>query len=479
MEQDLITTKNGWSYIYIPQEHTFHLLPQECIPYWIGEKNMDHSYESRKVEFFRKLQKGKHIETFVTKYSPNNLKKNLINLDHLLIEVTDSCNLACKYCGYGELYGNYDTRENKNNTFSNVKALIDYLFVLWNSNQNLSFNKTCYIGFYGGEPLMNFNLIKHTIEYIEKLSFHNNLKFEYNMTTNAMLLNKHIEYLVDKKFHLLISIDGNEYNNSYRLTKNNHPSFFKVFENIKDLQNKYPHYFEQYVSFNAVLHNRNSVLEILSFIKENFHKTPTISPLTTNGIKKTKQKEFMSMFNNPLESYKRAISCEKINIPIGETPDSSMANFFINAYCTQTFKKYNDLFLYEKDKKYLPTGTCTPLKRKLFLTVNGKLLPCERIGQELSIGKIIDKNVVFDFDKISNLYQNLFNKILPLCKNCALNKACGLCIFHNASILNKNKIHCIAYTPKQKQSELFKGYLYYFELNRAMYEQVINKMILI
>ena len=48
--------------------------------------------------------------TFKTDYSSEAIKMNLANLRQLLIEVTDACNLKCKYCGYGDLYANYDKR---------------------------------------------------------------------------------------------------------------------------------------------------------------------------------------------------------------------------------------------------------------------------------------------------------------------------------------------------------------------------------
>ena len=38
------------------------------------------------------------------------------------------------------------------------------------------------------------------------------------------------------------------------------------------------------------------------------------------------------------------------------------------------------------EDRYIPTGTCRPFERKLFLTVRGKILPCEKIGQEHAIG---------------------------------------------------------------------------------------------
>lgn len=477
-QNQLIHTANGYYYIYLPSEHTFHLLPQDCIPYWTGEKPLDSTYESNKVRYFQKLCHDKEKVEFTTEYSPLKLKNNLSNLDHLLIEVTDKCNLSCKYCGYGELYGNYDKRKSKNNTFHNVKVLIDYLQILWNSNENLSFSKTCHIGFYGGEPLVNFKLIKETIDYLETLPVNNKLKFKYGMTTNAILLHKHIDYLVDKKIQLLISLDGNEYNDSYRITKNGQESFQQVVHNISTLKDKYPKYFEQYVDFNAVLHNRNSVKEIISYIKENFNKMPAISSLATSGIKEDKQKEFITMFHNQEESYKEAGNCIDLKGTLSQSPEISMATFFINAYCTQTFKKYTDLFLSEKDKTYIPTGTCSPLKRKLFLTVNGKLLACERIGQKYPLGGIYNGKVILNFEYISTFYKNLFEKIIPLCKNCAINKGCGMCIFHHNS-LEEEKIHCKAYIPKQKLTSVFSEYLFYFENKRESFNKVINETFII
>ena len=52
--------------------------------------------------------------------------RNLINLKQLTFEVTDDCNLQCKYCGYGELYSGYDARATKYKTFEQIKELLDF-----------------------------------------------------------------------------------------------------------------------------------------------------------------------------------------------------------------------------------------------------------------------------------------------------------------------------------------------------------------
>jgi len=91
----------------------------------------------------------------------------LSNLRQIVFEVTDACNLRCKYCGYGEFYDDYDKRENKNLAIEDAIALFDYLTQFWQSEQNASFNKNVFISFYGGEPLLNINFIKQVVKYLE------------------------------------------------------------------------------------------------------------------------------------------------------------------------------------------------------------------------------------------------------------------------------------------------------------------------
>jgi uncharacterized protein len=244
-------------------------------------------------------------------YNPNDLQANLANLRMLLIEVTDECNLACKYCGYGNLYNNYDPRKGKKQNFENIKAIIDYLHKLWSSPLNTSFNSNIVIGFYGGEPLIAFDIIEKSISYIEALNI-KGITFSYNMTTNAFLLDKHMDYLVDKKFKLLLSLDGDEACNSYRITKNNKSSFHKINSNILLLKNKYPNYFQENVEFNSVLHNLNSVSRIYTFIKNNYNKMPTISELNSKGVADDKKEKFYSMFKNKMQSVKDADNCTGI-----------------------------------------------------------------------------------------------------------------------------------------------------------------------
>lgn len=72
-------------------------------------------------------------ENFI-KIKANDVISNLVNLSQLVFEVTDGCNLRCKYCGCGELYEGYDPRGRGSLSLKKACNIIDYLAKLWKEN---------------------------------------------------------------------------------------------------------------------------------------------------------------------------------------------------------------------------------------------------------------------------------------------------------------------------------------------------------
>ena len=66
----------------------------------------------------------------------------------------------------------------------------------------------------------------------------------------------------------------------------------------------------------------------------------------------------------------------------------------------------------------------------MFVTVNGKLLPCERIGQQFALGTVDENGVHLDLEAVAERYNNYFAKIDTRCSTCAIRKSCGQCIFN-------------------------------------------------
>lgn len=368
------------------------------------------------------------------------VKFSLANTSQITFEVTDSCNLNCVYCGYGRFYSDYDVRENKKLSVHKAIMLLEYMNKLWNSSYNNSINKNLYISFYGGEPTLNMPFIETIVDYIENKIDCKTRKFTFSMTTNALLLHKYMNYFVAHKFNLLISLDGDDYNTSYRINHSSKPMFNAIVKNVDLLNEKYPDYFKTNVNFNAVLHNRNSVESIYDFFKRKYNKIASIGELNDAGIKEDMKKEFMYTYRNAEESLHQSEHYKKIEQDMFLKSSSfQSASIYLMQYGEFTYKDYNDL-LYGKrvTRRIIPTGTCSPFSKKVFVTVNGKLLPCERIGHQFAIGELDDKEVKIDFSAIAEKYNNYYSRLENQCNICYRKKVCTQCVFNLPDIEDKS-----------------------------------------
>lgn len=437
----------------------------------IDEKH-DVYYRDKYLYLKDKCLDDKKKDTFDGKIAPYLVENLIANSHQLVFEVTDNCNLSCKYCGYSELYEDYDIREMKMLRLSLAKKMIDYLCDLWSEYKHSSTQNTFFISFYGGEPLMNIKLIKDIINYVESLNIKNK-QINFTMTTNAMLLDKYMDYLVEKGFKLLISLDGNEQNNGYRLTKNNKESFSVVHRNIKALKDKYPDYFETNVNFNSVLHNKNNVSTVIAYIQNEFGKTPSLGELNRTGIKPEKRAEFDNMFASVDYHISTAPNREELEKELFiKSPAYSDATTFIHQYNSFIYKSYNSFFTKKRSTKYIPTGTCMPFSRKIFVTVNGKILPCERIGQQFGLGYVDDKGVHLNSKEIADKYNQYFSKF-SYCGSCYNAKSCKQCMFC-LDDLDNEQVRCPGYMSEKDFTRYMADNISFIEKHRDEYTKMLN-----
>lgn len=197
---------------------------------------------------------------------------------------------------------------------------------------------------------MNFELIKKIVNYIEGANVPHRV-VKYNMTTNGVLLDKYMRFLVEKEFRILISLDGNEKGNSYRIDHNGHPSFTNVIENIMRMKIDFPEYFQNNVQFNAVIHNLNSTKETKSFIEETFNKTPTIAELNQSGIKPEYYNEFQKMYRSIYEETTAdSIDYKAVIKPKATDPMFSELVMYLKSHSPYSYNTYLELLF----------GKCTP-----------------------------------------------------------------------------------------------------------------------
>lgn len=411
----------------------------------------------------------------IYKVTNKDIEQELANLKQITFEVTTECNLKCNYCCYGDFYEGYDSRDSLSLSFDKVKLLLDALFLKWRRSIKKASIHKLYISFYGGEPLLNIDLIRKTVAYIEAVDKPTNMQFVYSMTTNGVLLNKYQDYLVEKQFELLVSLDGNAQGNSYRVDHSGNNSFDRVYANLKKLQKKYPDYFDKYIKFNSVLHNKNSVIETSHFIKLEFGKTSNISQLSDDSVKPEKYTDFIEMFQN----YTRSIVDDKSGLQPMESlvkADVEELREFIESQTRNYYKDYNYLFQDISKLPILQTGTCIPFSKKIFVTVNGKILPCERIEHKYALGYIDEDVVHLDEEKIAEKINLLYRSIQQICKTCYNLRKCSQCMYKIRNLSGETPF-CKSYTDKNGFSTYVDRNISFLRKNPEYYAKICNQEI--
>ena len=149
----------------------------------------------------------------------------------LIIELTGNCNLRCKYCIYNDFYEGNRNFNTSNIDFETARKAIDYVFA-HRDPEHLA------ITFYGGEPLLNFSVMKQCIDYCLDRYESDNLSFSF--TTNLTLMTEEIaEYLAKvPRMSILVSIDGpEEIHNAARVYRQRKGSFQDAFSGLEILSN--------------------------------------------------------------------------------------------------------------------------------------------------------------------------------------------------------------------------------------------------
>lgn len=167
----------------------------------IQSKNNEYIFNGETLEIFLKEDQNdfkeylNNIENTKVIYKVDNSSDTL---SKLTLNVSNSCNLKCKYC-----YASFGTYGRSSHLMSieTIDKIIDEI-------KCKGFTKIKTIAFFGGEPLINFNTIKYGIE-----KFNTNFKevSNYEITTNSVFLtNEIINFFQKNKVKLVLSIDGPE-----------------------------------------------------------------------------------------------------------------------------------------------------------------------------------------------------------------------------------------------------------------------------
>ncbi len=139
----------------------------------------------------------------------------------LCLHIAHDCNLGCRYCFAEE--GEYHGRRALM-SFDTGKKALDFLMDNSGSRRNLE------VDFFGGEPLMNWPVVRQLVEYGRSQEQERDKRFRFTLTTNGMLLNEEIMDFCNREMsNVVLSLDGRrEVNDFMRPTRNGKGSSYDI-----------------------------------------------------------------------------------------------------------------------------------------------------------------------------------------------------------------------------------------------------------
>jgi uncharacterized protein len=301
------------------------------------------------------------------------------------------------------------------------KAIMKYL-ESFKIIKKVNYSRIPVIGFYGGEPLLNFELIKTCVTFCKGI-YNGNILF--NITTNGYMLDD-VEiqnFLSENDFSVTVSLDGDERNhNRNRIDQNGFYTFEKVYTNVKKFWSRNKNL---KLSISACYDFSSSLTTLNDFFdKEDYPilRLSMVNPDNTSYYDRFSQEE-INRFNEEIQRLNN-IFFDQIK----------KQNFKLNSFLGYLFAvPLMEFSFYPKLKQQtsglLPCSSCCVPGEKIYVNTNGKFLVCERVCQDLVIG---DVDMGIDLAKIEEILNRFKDLLGNRCGDCNVSRLCSVC-FSNVS----------------------------------------------
>lgn len=349
------------------------------------------------------------------------------NVEMLILELTERCNLRCKYCIYQNTNKNYRTYGEKDMSFDTAKKAIDFLV---SHSFAVDRNTKLKLTFYGGEPLLKFDLMKKCVNYAKKCA--SDRKWIFSMTSNLTLLTDEMcKWFAENKFSVTVSLDGDrETHDSQRVFPNGKGSFDIVMKNLKRLVLSYDNQDRTLISINSVitppydeekLNRMQDFFASFDWISEQTHHTWTYAQY---GVSHSMEElQYMLIRNETANAdeldpitqwhYEKTLLNPKQSLFTGKDEMRSLLDI------------QERRIIDEPSRIVSLNACCVPGVRRIYATVDGKFKVCERIGYSPDIGNV---DTGLDYSIIKKYYiDEYIEKSMSDCQHCWAVNLCSVC----------------------------------------------------
>ncbi|MDR1466850.1 MAG: thioether cross-link-forming SCIFF peptide maturase [Oscillospiraceae bacterium] len=398
------------------------------------DENMTQEFPLNILPNFKDVQRNKLEECYRDLYELKNshklfskdisgllssAKKDL-PIKSLCLNVAHDCNLRCKYCfastgGFGQ--------KRSLMSFEVGKKAIDFLIKNSGHRCNLE------VDFFGGEPLMNFDVISKIVEYSREIEKEFKKNFRFTITTNGLLLNSEkIDFINQEMSNVVLSLDGRQaINDNLRVMTSGESSYNKILPLFKELVDKRSSDKSYYVRGTFTKHNLDFTEDVLHLANLGFKYISVEPVVCKEGLNYSINDSDIAQIKNEYEKLFEIMIKRH-----GTDSEFSFFHFFVDLDMGPCAIKR--------------TRGCGSGNEYICVTPEGDIYPCHQfVGKnKWKMGNLLNKILI---KNIKTIFSEIDVNLKDDCKNCFAKFHCtGGCNANNleygGSLLKVHKIFC-------------------------------------
>lgn len=362
-----------------------------------------------------KTKNGQWNSQFI-QYAKNNLFKQSVSevempchdkINLIIVDTTNTCNLRCKYCSV--------TATEKGVMLTPKTAITGFRNIL--ELDNISTPLT--VEFSGGEPLINFELIRELVATFKDVAAAKNVKLRFAIQTNGVLMTNEIaQFFSENHFSVGISIDGNETWNKERIDASGKCVYDKVIKSFDILRSNGVNSF----STLGVVHDPDQYLSYVKFAKANRITNFRLNTLTNIGRSRDQMEAGKSVSFIPEIYVEKYIEMAKTLILDPNYVGMREANL-----------EYYLWALLDWQPHMCFRTPCGAGRNQLHISAYGEIFLCQdwRSIGDASLGMIHDcmdvRKYIESSERVRQLSVPNYERHPELCGDCAWKMRCGVC----------------------------------------------------
>jgi uncharacterized protein len=337
---------------------------------------------------------------------------------NIMFLVTEACNLACTYCYELQQGVHAKARTLKK---ADARKIIDAYF-----EGSLGRDQWT-VTFFGGEPLLNFPVVRETTEYALQRAKELGKAVDFTLTTNLTLLTEEIaEFLASHRFHVMVSIDGDrEAHDRYRKTVDGRGTYDKVTANLQLLIGKMKKHRTRLPKIRATLTAENTDARA---VEEHLKSLGTHLVMVggSHGTVEKGKQEFDvgggadgSLLERPSPV---ALGAFEALAELDRDPEAQPK---LGAGTVEGLQKVHAEVTRRQAHRHARPSLCGVCRNMKAVTPTGDIYPCHRyVGMEpFKLGNVHTGGA--DPEKVRKYYESLYANFQVECAKCWARHLCG------------------------------------------------------